>query len=298
MSVEDFAPQLFISLESGEVESLNNIRDALSTLHQSHPGLVMFTDHSLAHSDAILKIISHILKGQNQVLNSIEGYLLIAAVYLHDIGLYAGEKLRDEKGHFPIQCWPHDLRQQHGRLSAAILQDINLQSKLSLNLPFLYEKSADDIALLCQIHNEIDSLKLIPSQTQYAKNVVRLRLLAGLLILGDNLHTGQERVLLDNIPISDLNLRSKLFWFSYSCIDPVEIDKATIHIVLRRSPQVNKKTFEEHVSNPVLSYLKNVLSIVNPVLESSDYRPLSIHCTTATGVSVSSGVTAALLPAS
>ena len=81
--IHQIAPSLFASLNKADTDTLQQLRTTLSQSFELwQPTTVQFTDHSMAHNDAVLRVVEMYLSNQDMKLARIEIFALIAAIYL------------------------------------------------------------------------------------------------------------------------------------------------------------------------------------------------------------------------
>jgi hypothetical protein len=281
MNVEKIIRGLSEDLTGDQITSLVSLRRFVEALGRKEGAeLFELTDHSIRHNDAILPIVTDIIRGQQRKLSAIEAYILVAAIYLHDIGQL---------------IWPGYDRRQHSSLSVAIIRQKEFLSAFGAHLPFLTFEIAEEVALVCYVHNRPEALAYLISRQEVGNEIVRLRLLGALLILGDSFQAGKGRVMIENLGKAQRSLGDRLFWYRYSSVESVDVSGASIHLLLAHSADVARSIFKKFVERPVIQHFENLLAAVNSVFTDNEFTPLRLRHSVATSESAGTDATAALL---
>ena len=131
-----------------------------------------YTKHDIDHSNRIIRYIDKILECGNCTLNEDERFILLAAAYLHDIGMqfptYADlpRKNKDEYTREEKEM----VREKHHEISAkVILESVKPNSKISLGLEECREIYPDLIATVSKYHRKLpldsEELQDMPVET-------------------------------------------------------------------------------------------------------------------------------------
>jgi ribonuclease BN (tRNA processing enzyme) len=257
------------------LDSLNNIKKNAKKVYKQTQ-LFEFTDHSTKHSESVLKNIEKIIKAFDIDLNSNERYILIASSYLHDIGLIAGQQFVDKQIELPLEMTPVDIRKRHSFISSEIVENYELQKKIGIELDFPSNDIRNIIARICAAHNNIKTIWQLPKIQAIQSHEIRIRLLGSLLYLGDNLHVGRSRVILENLPKKSANLQTRVFWYSYSCIENIDITKSKIRLTFGKSDKIKKSDFEEYIFNPIVSYFQADFKIISEIFLEYQLKPITL----------------------
>jgi hypothetical protein len=181
------------------------------------PRLIWFTDHTISHSERIIELLAQIvanLQETNQALTAIELYILLAACYLHDIGMQDFKADGRSMDSFTIKDYELIRRQHPARGRELILHQswqhgrdqfhIDLDDNPSFTVP---------IALVSQGHGSdffetsVKSLTEMPHSPGGKK--IRGPLLTALLLIADELDLHEERARfpkeMDLSPVSALH---------------------------------------------------------------------------------------------
>jgi hypothetical protein len=189
-------------------------------VHGMHTG---YTDHTIAHSDRVIVYLSRI--SQVCLLNKYEACILIGASYVHDIGmqdLRSGNELKE-------------IRDLHHLLSGEIIRELGRHntdnSIFSMHIPF--DEVFNFVSLVAEGHRAVD-IHGKKYDSHHLNNMeIRLRLLAALLRLADELDIDYQRApirmtLLSNYPPSTL-----VHWYKSHYVGSVEVSGYKITIYFR-----------------------------------------------------------------
>jgi hypothetical protein len=192
-----------------------------------------FTDHSVAHSDNVTKLVDNLLEWDEPVLNDQELVILYSACYLHDIGMQyerAGET--DVVSSLSlIPPWDERsesdkrdlLRTFHNRISAEMVQKSVYSASPPIGFQLTSEFNASYIARLCHAH-------CLPIDTSEYSHLVedgpniRMSLLSGLLRLADILDESRRRATCEKERTLELDLESQTHWWRHHYTEDVSFD--------------------------------------------------------------------------
>jgi tetratricopeptide (TPR) repeat protein len=187
-----------------------------------------YTKHGIDHSERIVQYLGKLLEAFPALLNQQERFVLLAAIFLHDIGNqlpgYAGISIKSTYNTEELE----KIRKNHHLSSCQAIKDsIKANAKLSLGLN-LCKEYTDFIALLCKYHRKLD-LKYL-KDTSIAGDPLRLHLLGALLKLGDELDADYRRVNMEVLNIIDISTESKFYWWSHHYVQSISIDHGHIKL--------------------------------------------------------------------
>lgn len=223
-----------------------------------------FTDHGINHSEEINKRLVklfHNLFSNSDVrirLNNSELYALIAAIYLHDIGMDLIKKeeiikmfqRKEYKNEFhsylanlidsrEVEKFQENspefynfIRSKHHIISAMWIMNYSKYSGTTLNIPIL-ESFIQEVALIVFSHNEDISVfdNEFYRNTQVNNHILQIKLLSYLLRVGDALHIDRSRCLIDILEFKDIPVESKIHWFKHYYTKSISIENQCIEIL-------------------------------------------------------------------
>lgn len=216
--------------------------------------LLSFSDHGIKHSNrmisALEKLCKKIYTGKDS-LNKYELFILVAAIYLHDIGmqLYNDKELslfadeynvdfkKDEKEEF--------VRKYHASISKYwIEQNIGNENRL----PEAYSGDlflGEFVAKVVESHG-IDFTKSMEYRdNSFNGSVIRLGLISSLLCIADTLDCDSRRVDIEKLKCSEISDDSKIHWFKHHYINSILIKENSIKIFYC-FPVLNKCDFNNY----------------------------------------------------
>ena len=210
-----------------------------------------FTDHSINHSDRVLKIVQMVLAENNQenLLSEKERYILTASVLLHDIGMQNEVEARD----------PRERRQLHHKLSA----DIILRDWKEMGL---VEEFVQVIALVVEGHRG-DLDERYKNITIGTGNIIRCDLLASLLFLCDELDISHERVDLRKRKYLNLNPEAALHFYKHYYTQGISIGGNRCIQIFFRYPSGRKEQYESIFTPLVVKKIEEVIKELIPTLQ-------------------------------
>ena len=187
-----------------------------------------YTKHGIDHSERIAQYLGKLLEDFPTLLNPQERFVLLAAIFLHDIGnqlpKYVGIPIKSTYSIEELEI----IRKNHHLTSCQAIKDsIKANAKLSLGLN-LCKEYTDFIALLCKYHRKLDLSDL--KDTSIAGDPLRLHLLGAFLRLGDELDADYRRVDMEVLNIIDIPIESKFYWWSHHYVQSISIDQGHIKL--------------------------------------------------------------------
>lgn len=197
-----------------------------------------FTDHSVGHSDRLLRLIGELvapIQNGELALTQDELVLLYSACYLHDIGL------QYERAHLlgviPAEQMPQAwedlsestqrdlLRQYHHQIAAKMVQLSagSAESLIGMQLTEAYYPAR--LACLCESHcidmdADIDRYQQITTDGPR----IRMRLLSGLLRVADILDESRRRALRSKARTLNLDRAAETHWWRHYYTEDVTFD--------------------------------------------------------------------------
>jgi len=203
----------------------DNVVIAVSDLWE-RPLLQHYTDHSTKHSDRIIKALGQLLAEYANQLTEFERFILLSSAYLHDIGMQSPAHAGLVKKNRYSEDEENQIRIKHNEASAKmIIESLSQGSQLNLGLGEC-TRCADFIANVCKYHRDLPLDKLADSSIFGEK--VRIRLLAGLLRLGDELDADSQRVFMKVLKTRDIPSDSKYHWWAHHYVRSVDIKDGRI----------------------------------------------------------------------
>ena len=187
-----------------------------------------YTKHGIDHSERIAQYLGKLLKDFPTLLNQQERFVLMASIFLHDIGnqlpKYVGIPIKSAYSFEELE----KIRKNHHLSSCEAVKDsIKGDAKLPLGLDICKEYT-EFIAELCKYHCKLD-LKYL-KDTNIAGDPLRLHLLGALLKLGDELDADYRRVDMEVLNIIDIPTDSKFYWWSHHYVQSISIDQGHIKL--------------------------------------------------------------------
>lgn len=185
-----------------------------------------YTDHSNEHSDRIIKALWRLLDDYGSRLNEHERFVLLSSAYLHDIGMQSPKDAGLENKERYSEDEEMQIREMHNETSAKmIIKSVSKESSLKLGLE-MCPRMAKEIAKVCKYHRCLDLNELENSSISGER--IRVRLLAGLLRLGDELDADHRRVKMEVLKTRDIPTTSKYHWWGHHYVRSVDIDNRQI----------------------------------------------------------------------
>jgi len=222
-----------------------------------------YTDHSVKHSVRVIEKLGELaegIMGSDSLLSPIEVYVLLAAAYLHDIGM------QDERS---AGSDLDEIRKRHHELTERIILQSMEQSgeAAPLNIEDI-PGIANVIALVAKAHREVDlSQDRDYRGFPHGGTSIRPRLLAALLRVADELDIDHRRApmaILDNMEASPA---SQLHWYKCYYVTGTAITDGYVE-VWYQFPRGEKYTlYNQLIPKLVHPKLSAALSEVRAILK-------------------------------
>jgi len=221
---------------------LDNVRAAAARIW-SRPLHRYYTDHTITHSERVITLLDGLTAGMMDTgkrLSPTEVFVLLAAAYLHDVGMqderFAGGDLGEIRAHhhevtaeliyrtlsFPT-TFPKAGSFREGREGGRALH-LGLPDDPGL---------VEAVALVAKGHRRVDLHSAEYEPLVHSDETLRLRLLAALLRFGDELDIDHRRVDLEMIKLLSLPLESQLHWWKCHYVSGVSIVDEYIRVAYR-----------------------------------------------------------------
>jgi Predicted ATP-dependent serine protease len=255
--------------------SLNSIREVMESIwaHEAPRIVKDYTDHGEEHSQRIAYFAEKLLQINPDVnFSQNEIYLLLAGIYLHDIGMqcdiakYPEIKTKAESlgAAFSINFISKttdgysleeqkEIRKNHHFLSAAWI-DYLYEGKdpvLSYGIRSIPFDLVDDLMDVCKFHSKLSindcpiSFKVYPSS--------RKRMVAALLRFADELDISSTRVNIETVKIFHIDPENSVYWWlhNHTEVNFVDLNKVLLRVGL------NPEDFELYGSFIQKNYLED-----------------------------------------
>ena len=248
--------ELFVQAIAGDglKASLLALRAAVKVIWEADKLIEHYTDHGPAHNSRLFRYARKVLQcSQGPPLTEIERYLFCAAIYLHDIGMQADVKANDEIaaraadewGAQPLAEWQATpgpgyteaeqdrLRANHHLLSAAWVQWAYEQASapgLIHAVQSIPRRLLDPLAEIVTCHSK-KGIRECPVDL-FWRGRQRLRLVAAVLRLADELDIAGDRVHIETVTQRDLGVEHETYWWLHHCtdLDVLEDGSISIHV--------------------------------------------------------------------
>ncbi|MDD5343770.1 MAG: HD domain-containing protein, partial [Smithella sp.] len=209
-----------------------------------------FTDHSINHSNRIIAILNHLLFSNRKeaYLSNDEKYVLLAACYLHDIGMQNEISTGNSA----------ERRDQHHMISSQMIK----QAWRDIGILDAY---VDIIANVVEGHRGIidDKFKTVLLGTCQA---IRCDLLAALLQLGDELDISHERVDIVKKKYLCQNAESDLHFYKHYYTLGVGITERQELSIAFRFPVSRSDQYFDFFNQIVLGKIKKAIESLAGIL--------------------------------
>jgi len=170
----------FFDLSQKYKDIIRKIQDQVETEWKITSALPYFTTHGPEHNLRVISILRQLLSEYDihKSLNEKERFLLIAAAWLHDIGML--DVLKNQ----PFS--KETVREEHHKRSAQWVQEHAKELGLSIS-------EADIVSHLVQYHRKKEDLEKCPGKMFARHTKIRCRFIAAFLRLADALHVDETR---------------------------------------------------------------------------------------------------------
>ena len=234
-----------------------SIRSAVKRLWYYHV-LSHYTDHTVAHSDRIKEVLVKLMPGNKVQLNKYEKFILLASVYLHDIGMQLPPSLEKKRKYSKAE--ENKIREEHNNTSAVLIEkSVKPRPLLSLGLESC-SLCAEFIAQVCRYHRALPLADL--EDDTFLGETIRIPLLVGLLRLGDELDADNRRVCMSVLKIIDIPPESKYHWWAHHYVRSVKIVDRQITLSFLFPSEYEGTPLVEALRNKVVDSVKSQCSEV------------------------------------
>jgi hypothetical protein len=270
-------PQLF--------DSLGLIRGVMESIWASDvPKIVQnYTDHGEEHSVRVAGFIEKLLQvNPNMKFSEQEIYLLLAGVYLHDIGMQCDvvkypevkQRAKELGAKFDVEFSTEitndyspeqkdKIRENHHFLSAAWIDYMYDENEpvLSSSIKSIPDYLVDDLIDICKFHSKLP-INNCPDPVIQDSNI-RKKMIAALLRFADELDISRTRVEFKTVQIFNLKPDNSVYWWLHSYTEIIFIDSNIIRLVVRLHPE-DFKSYSSVVQEDYITKFKNKnQSVVN-----------------------------------
>jgi HD superfamily phosphodiesterase len=222
-------------LDADQRRTLDNVRAAAERIW-SRPLHRYYTDHTVTHSERVIGLLDGLTAGMMATpkrLSSAEVFVLLAAAYLHDIGMQDERFAGGDPSASSVQRL-EIIRDAHHEVSAEMIYRAAEDPVQAVYLglpddPDLVEATA----LVAKGHRRVDLASVDYDSLVHGDETLRLRLLAALLRFGDELDIDHRRVDLEQMKLLALPVESQLHWWKCQYVGGVRIVDEYIRVAYR-----------------------------------------------------------------
>jgi hypothetical protein len=223
----DMNGTLMNTLDADRRRALANVREAVARIW-ARPLHRCYTDHSVDHSERVIALLDGLTAGMmatDKRLSPTEVFCLLAAAYLHDIGMqnekFAGGSLDEIRAH-------------HNEQTAEMIYAVFEDPAHAFVIPLARDPGlVEAVALVAKGHRRVDLAGPEYEPFAHGGETVRLLLLAALLRFGDELDIDHRRVDLEQMKLLALPVESQLHWWKCHYVSGVSIADEYIRVSYR-----------------------------------------------------------------
>lgn len=263
-----------------------------------------YTDHGIKHCERLATIADKICNvGGNQILSELEIYLLLAGIYLHDIGMQCDivrfpeikELAIKNNANFDTDFTAEsasnyslieqkNIRNNHQILSAAWIDYANISGKTVLGLAAknISEELVDDLMDICIYHSKLPIFEC-KKNLNFDSNE-RKQLVAAILRFSDELDISEHRVSIETVKNYSINPSNSIFWWLHHRTK-ITFDRSNLIRISIKLHQQDSQRFGDFIRSFYISKFKeknqDVLDILNenmiPITISKDSNIIELH---------------------
>jgi uncharacterized protein YjbI with pentapeptide repeats len=266
------------------ITSLSQLREAAEKIWAPETPRIIkdYTDHGIQHYERIIKYINILLElNVNVKLCSRELYLLVAGVYMHDIGMQCDINLFPEINNIALDLGATynfelkatssneftyeeqgQIRKNHQYLSAAwigyaIKTGKTLLGNAAKSIP---TELIDDLMDICLYHSKLP-ISNCPQTFKY-EITNRKQFVASILRFADELDIDSSRVSIETVENFRLPPENSIYWYIHNCTF-INIKDNLIQILIR----LNSNDFKNYGDEIDRIYIKGFEVKNKPVLD-------------------------------
>ena len=218
---------LMQTLDTDQRRMLDNVRAAAERIW-SRPLHLYYTDHTVDHSERVIALLDGLTEGMMDTgkrLSPAEVYVLLAAAYLHDIGMQ-NERFADGD--------LEQIRASHHEQTAEMIYSVFEDPASAFAIPLARDPGlVEAIALVARGHRKVDLSAAEYDSLPHGSETIRLRLLAALLCFADELDIDHRRVDLEQLKVMRVPDDSLLHWWKCQYVSGVRIADGYIRVAYR-----------------------------------------------------------------
>ncbi len=220
---------------------LETIKQNAEKVHKDRV-LIDFTDHGIEHSERMIHLLTilgkdTIFSKKRTGINETEIFILLAAIYLHDIGMQISEEsvleefAKEKKLSYDKSKKAEFIRKYHHLLSGYWIE-CNIRSDKSLPEVYVGDRKLGEIIQLVVESHGLDFMKIekYSKDDSYKGKEIRLKILCILLSLGDSFDCDCRRVDIEKVRYTEINRFSQIHWWKHYYVNSVTIKNNIVEL--------------------------------------------------------------------
>lgn len=296
LSAEDKLKKMMKKLPQDLQDNLKDIRNSVEQIWSTDRVIPDFTNHGIDHSLRVIGYAYDILESnndKNKELDEIEMYLLLASIYLHDIGMqcyppkpiflkileFAKYIAKEKNISFNVIDFKSQscasltfdekdfIREYHSLLTKAMIdfcvkeKDYEILRQACRGIP---QDLAKDLSDICFYHSRYSIMKC----SEYLFNSQgkgRKRLIAAILRLADEMDISRDRVNKNDIEILSRSPESIFYWLKHM-LTSVTVKNNVIYLTVFLNPE-DAKNYGHLLQASIINHFccknKELIGILN-----------------------------------
>ena len=224
------------------LDCLKLIKKKAEEVHKDRV-LIDFTDHGIDHSNRMINLLDNL--GGNSIfsnkktpsINETEAFILLAAIYLHDIGMQISEESKlesfaKEKGIKYDKCNKDEFVRTNHHLLSGYWIACNIKSVNGLPDVYVGDSELGKLVQLVVESHGIDFLgkEEYKKEYFYKGQEIHLMILCILLSLADSLDCDCRRVDIKKVNYTQIDDFSQIHWWKHYYVNSVSVKNNIVEI--------------------------------------------------------------------
>ncbi|MEO5378326.1 MAG: hypothetical protein H7832_11180 [Magnetococcus sp. DMHC-6] len=238
---------------------LNKVTELIKNLSASSNSMDYFTPHDDSHCLSVEKMVNLLIEKCDISLTDTEKFILYLSVWTHDVGMLENIAKTIMNRSYSVE----ERRDKHDEISAKFLNEDPTFKKIFTDENIsegLFKAFTNNINIISKFHRRANHIIECPKERYIDDAIIKSRLIASLLRLGDTLHVDTSRFnkkLFSLLQFGNFDRLARLHWLKSYIVSSIYLDEFSGTVVVLVDLPAPKDEKDENAEQ--VERLKNII---------------------------------------